>query len=827
MKTTYYCSLNKTVMEILSNPIYSIFFNFIKEFNLDKFLLNGKYTIFVPSNESLSELPTNILTNKILLQNILLYHIVEGIIDKKYLKNKIGCFIPTISGNSIFVDRLHCNTILVDLCSNILHINNIQNACDGIIYSISNVLLPIKMYTQDPIIDSKIISKYEANLVIPPAIPITKVIQSNNCCELVDYYEIEVRQFDQQILPLTMPKTTVWGYGLAHHPDTFNYPSFSIESVRNRKTRIRWINKLVNSHGYYLPHLLPVDPTLHWANYPGGKLHRDSSPFFGQTPPVYMNPGPVPLVTHLHGAEGVGDESDGYPESWFLPCSRNINPYFAKVGTYYNTNKSKFEKIRKICDKSDCWKSGSSTSQYPNTQRATTLWFHDHTLGMTRINVYAGPSGFYLLRESNPLDPDYIIESKLPKPSPKLLDPINTKYYEIPIVIQDRMFNVDGSLFYPDNRAYFEGLDINQLKIPFIGSDSCQGKQSDISPIWNPEFFGNVMVTNGKSWPKLQVEARRYRFRYLNGCNSRFLILKLTSEDPNTLLPDVPSQSDLHFWQIGNEGGFLPNVIELESLLIAPAERFDVIVDFTEKSGNTYYLVNDGPDSPFGGGTPGIDFPISDSATTRQIMRINVIDAISIDASTLPSELVLAPISPLPVETKIRQVSLNEKVSQTVFTKEIADDIVLDCTSTEPFGPQSAVLGIMVDGFAVPKMWDDSVTENPDINSTEIWEIYNFTADAHPIHIHEVLFEILNRQQYIINETGRAVPDGPLINPTETGRKDTVISYPNQITRIKIHFTGIGLFVWHCHILEHEDNEMMRPYIIGPMQQSSFRSTHK
>ena len=199
--------------------------------------------------------------------------------------------------------------------------------------------------------------------------------------------------------------------------------------------------------------------------------------------------------------------------------------------------------------------------QYDNDQPAGTLWYHDHTLGMTRVNVYAGPAGFYLLRGGAFDTPP----GALPGPAPALGDAAGTRYYEIPLAIQDRSFRVDGSLFYPDSRAFFDGFEG-----PYI-------PHSDVSPIWNPEFFGNAMLVNGNTWPALAVEPRRYRFRMLNGCNGRFLILKLVTGDPEAR----PGTPVLQFVQIGAEGGFLPQPVALDQLLMGPAERADVIVDFT------------------------------------------------------------------------------------------------------------------------------------------------------------------------------------------------------------------------------------------------------
>lgn len=643
-----------------------------------------------------------------------------------------------------------------------------------------------------PRMDPGSIPKYRAALVIPPAMP-----QAPGGGTDFDYYEIALRQFTQQVLPPGLPPTTVWSYGASGRAETFNYPSFTIEARHGRPVRVKWINGLVDADGHYLPHLLSVDRTLHWANPPGGEAMRDSE----MTPDLQPYAGPVPMVVHVHGAH-VEEESDGYAEAWFLPPASNVPAGYATTGTWYAKFRDVFRQKWGVS-----WEPGTAVFQYPNQQRATALWYHDHTLGMTRLNVYAGPAGFYLLR-GGPADTTV----GLPGPAPGPADAAGTRYYEIPLAIQDRTFRQDGSLFYPDNRAFFEGLKPEQLRIPFNPepvryADGTTAGTSDIAPIWNPEFFGEAMLVNGRTWPLLEVEPRRYRFRVLNGCNSRFLILRLIGGDPAAR----PSTSALPFWQIGAEGGFLPAPVRLETLLVAPAERADVIVDFTGLAGGAeLYLVNEGPDEPFGGGAPGVDFAVADPQTTGQVMKFVVGKLTGTDSSLPPDRLALPAYVPLGAADATRQVSLNEEDSHMVKVSERADgSIVLD-PSGAPFGPREAVLGtVAADGRSgISISWDDPITETPLQNATEIWEIHNFTVDAHPIHIHQVMFEVVDRQPF------DATPRPP--EPWEAGTKDTVIAYPGEITRVKAKFDLPGRFVWHCHIVEHEDNEMMRPMDVVP-----------
>jgi FtsP/CotA-like multicopper oxidase with cupredoxin domain len=583
----------------------------------------------------------------------------------------------------------------------------------------------------------------------------------------VDYYEIALKQFQQQILPAGMPATTVWSYGSAGRNDTFNYPAFTIEARYRRPVRVKWINGLVDdATGNYLPHLLAVDQTLHWANPSGGTQGRD---MHGSTGAPYG--GPVPIVTHLHGGHNA-QESDGFAEAWYLPAANNIPAEYARVGTWYDAFRSEFSSKFGVD-----WEPGSATFQCQNDQRAGTLWYHDHTLGMTRLNVYAGPAGFYLLR----FGPGDLPPAVLPGPAPGVRANRFGRFYEIPIAIQDRSFNMNGSLFYPTSRTFFEQFNGSAFTGPYYPEG-----RSDVPPIWNPEFFGNTVVVNGRTWPYLDVEQRRYRFRILNGCNSRFLILKIVS-DP---MLSRPASAALPFWQIGGEGGFLPRPVERNDILLAPAERADVIVDFSRvPEGTQLYLINEGPDEPFGGGVPSTDFPPADVGTTGQVTRFQVVASLSRDTSRQPDTLTLPAFRPLPEPTLTRMLSLNELAS----TYPAFD------------GPIAALLGTLQQA----ENWDEDITENPALNSVERWAIHNFTEDAHPIHIHEVQFQIEERRTF----------DGQVVQPPllgEEGFKDTVIAFPGQVTRVRARFDLPGLYAWHCHIVEHEDNEMMRPFFVGP-----------
>jgi len=340
------------------------------------------------------------------------------------------------------------------------------------------------------------------------------------------------------------------------------------------------------------------------------------------------------------------------------------------------------------------------------------LWYHDHAMGINRLNIFAGLMGVFVIRDE--------VEAALNLPGGK---------YEIPLVICDRMFDLEGQLYYPVS-----------------GTPQAP---------WITEFFGETMLVNGKVFPYLEVAPRKYRFRILNGANGRFFHLSLSSGQP--------------FHQIGTDAGLLPSPIELKSLLLAPAERADIIVDFSAYGGQQIVLKSD----------------------AFELMQFRVSHAGPKDASALPDRLRPVPRIPQSEAVKTRSLTLMEQ-----------DDLV------------GNAMVMLLNGTR----WRMPVTENPVIDTVEIWNLINLTDDAHPIHLHLVRFQILDRQRldtFSYQILKRLKFRGPAIapEPNEAGWKDTVRANPGMVTRIIVRFTGYtGRYVWHCHLLEHEDNEMMRPY---------------
>lgn len=812
----------------------------------------------------------------------------------------------------------------------------------------------------DPVASN--VPKYVIPLVIPPEMPKnkwpTQACPAGATCPTTTY-NIAERQFQQQILPGgiwnalngrtdAFGATTVWGYGSARDPipkgfslngvqvqapgvapvpaaqSSFNYPSFTVETRSQQATSVRWINELVSLNPltgkpYWfgdkrraaLPHLTAIDRTILFANperlpctepttgamLPGAP---DCRPFVD---PVNPDPrlgqsytGPVPMIVHVHGAE-VSPYSDGFPQSWWLPSGVDGKTR-APLSATYATQGSHYDQEPSLRTNSF---PGSAAFMYGNSQPATTLWYHDHTMGMTANNVYAGPAGFWLIRGDytapngtvvrekpvkgflpgsapfgRPTNPS-IVYGGVPGCDPNFDAVCRAKIREIPIAIQDRSFNADGSLFYPNTRAFFDGGNV----VPYLPAAN-----SDVSPIHNPEFFGNMMVVNGTVWPTFDVVPQRYRLRLLAGANSRTFNLSLWAIPPGAILPNqnsvtyladikaIPGVTEIPFYQIGAEQGFLPKVAKVmtgtsvqlpgngtvpaatcilganpsdpnceRGLLMGPAERPDVIVDFTGlPPGTKVHMVNTGPDVPFGG-FPILALDLANPAGTGQVMEFNVVAAganTPPDNSTPPAKLVLSsePANTALVKATRRASIVEEDSGKICVTVNLAGvvtvvgtfttpqaNIATACTAINPaaipFGPTDALVGTMVNGIPQLQHFATPVTEAPTKGDTEVWEVYNYTVDAHPLHLHAARFQVINREPLAFNAaTGTvAIPAAPtgavsLPDATEAGYKDTVVALPGYVTRFKANFEMAGLYVWHCHIVEHEDNEMMVPVCI-------------
>ncbi len=522
------------------------------------------------------------------------------------------------------------------------------------------------------------------------------------------HYEIYVAQVKQNVLGPGFPSTTVWGYGNAADPSQPpTYPGRTFVVRRGHPITVQWSNRLVGPSGKPLPHLFPIDRTVEVADPPEG----------------------VPITPHLHGGH-VESRSDGGPENWFTPGFQYVGPGFASG--------------RRL-DLGDPY-------VYANDQQAATIWYHDHTMGITRLNVYAGLAGFYLVRDGR----DSGAGNMLGLPSYP---------YEVPIVIQDRMFTEDGQLYYPS-----QDLDPGAP-----------------NPSILPEFFGDFIVVNGKTWPYMNVEPRVYRFRLLNGSDSRFYSMQITRPSEDGSVVAAP------FFQIGTDDGLLYAPVPRGKLTLGPGERADVLVDFSGLAGQTLTVRNDAP-SPYAGG----DAP--DPRSTGKILQFRVGTTVTDPGSPVPKKLRREPIAPLVQTAPTRQVALFEGSDEY--------ERILPTLGTPSLG--------MLD-------WDEPLTEVVHLGDTEVWEIYNTTGDTHPIHLHLVSFQIVSRQEFqvALDPVTQAFLRLRLLGKPhrpaawEAGWKDTVQVHSGEVVRIIATFDRPGYYLWHCHILSHEDHEMMRPFLVS------------
>jgi len=686
---------------------------------------------------------------------------------------------------------------------------------------------------------------------------------------------VDMVEFQQKILPASMyadvpdpykAGTYLWGYNVG--TSGARWPANTIEAQRMTPTVVTYSNHLQGANGAppVLQKWLVTDLSLHWSD----PLHITHDPNNNcmSGPPLAAGclnsyGGPVPTTVHLHGAEVLSD-FDGQPDTWFTPGLALKGPAYV-----------------------------SNAYTYPNGQEATTLWFHDHSLGTTRLNVFAGLAGFYLIRDDRDTG---LANNPLGLPAGP---------FETELLIADRQFDTNGQLFFPNgapgNRFGINGPPPNP----------------DSHPYWNPEFFGDVITVNGKSWPYMEVQPRRYRFRIVNSSNARMYRMSLVDSTPTDGgagdggAPPGPTPS---IWQIGSDGGFLNTPVQLNNpgddpedpasplLFLAPAERADIIVDFglPGLAGKTFTLVNDAV-APFPSGDP------PDPNTSGQIMQFRVGQSLSdggVDTSFNPAAstdagpptLRAAPM----IDFRPNDSRPANKTRQLVLVEVEGFGGPLEVLVNNSHwngnreGSATEIPGSTTNGHGI------TATETPQVGSTEVWEIANLTEDAHPIHIHLIQFQVMNRQALAVTNDADAVPlyraawdgafpggtfngttyaagefipgygpplayatpnaDGAIGGnvafgdredagpsyfdgaptppaPNELGWKDTLRMLPKTVTRIAVRFApqgaalsaampGTNLFsfdpsapgpgyTWHCHILDHEDNEMMRPYLVA------------
>ena len=681
---------------------------------------------------------------------------------------------------------------------------------------------------------------------------------------------LTMKEFQANVMPSTFVPavppytgTWVWGYraGLLPTNPAGTYIGPVVVATRDQPTQMRFTNNLGDTMSTKLTAwTTSTDQTLHWAD-PKGE---------GMAMPMTNYAGPIPAVPHLHGGE-VPPELDGGPDAWFL--SSPATGYMMHGHAYYSMGD--VSGLENYC-----------VYRYPNTQQPAPIWFHDHVLGATRLNVYAGLAGAYLI-----IDPAASL--------PPGLDPLGLARngvvsYTVPLVIQDRMFDVNGQLFFPN-------FGINPMTHPF----------------WIPEFLGDTIVVNGKVWPYHAVDRQRYRFLFLNGSNARGYDMLL--QDP------ISGVKGPKLWVIGTDGGYLDNPVQIDpnsvnkavpkSLVMLPGERYDVIVDFGDPAGSrpsatrihgnipnplNLTLINNAK-APYPGGAP------APSSTIGRILQFRVSNVQpQADTSFNPAAAgaTLRTAEPLPPIVRLVNNATGAPAVTPTITRQLTLNEVMG-----PGGPLEVLVnntkwtgesvatdvfpGGMRPDFVVAGPDSAHYSEIPDEGDTELWEIINLTVDAHPIHLHLVSFQLMNRQRFDVKGYTAAYnalfPGSAAIDPMtglpsarrvhrrlwppatttpvepreerrglglygrshyarqgrepgcdpvpqqegaavprahEQGWKDTVIALPGQVTRFLVRWApndgsrqifpfnpnsnGHG-YVWHCHIIDHEDNEMMRP----------------
>jgi spore coat protein A len=663
---------------------------------------------------------------------------------------------------------------------------------------------------------------------------------------------LRMREFQADVMPSTFVPATgtytgtwVFGYlpgaSIAQPtPSQATYIGPVIVATRGQPTEIKYVNELGNTSATKVALWQEtidggVDQTLHWADPLNGEQNMCNHMITSGMPPsmgcAEHYSGPIPAVPHLHGGY-VPPVLDGGPDAWFTSDGMyHGHGYYTDPLVPVAGNEAVY--------------------RYLNDQEAAPIWFHDHLLGGTRINVYCGLAGAYDI-----IDPCLALPTGL-HPVGLQQDSNGPVDFLIPLVIQDRSFDVEGQLYFPN-------MGINPEH-----------------PYWIPELVADAIVVNGKVWPYLNVQARRYRFLVINGSNARTYEMFLVNPVTKVMGPAI--------WQIATDGGYLDTPVKLDPVLgqkltLMPGERADIIIDFAGMQGQTLLVRNTGR-TPYPKGTS------PNGSTVGRIVQIRVQAGAVTDTSYDPATL--TPLRPAMVRlvnpaagtlatgvtaNKTRQLTLNEVMGMPTTVNGIAYpggplEILVNNTKWDGKRGDGTIRSdftpIALNGIT------NYFSELPNEGDTEVWEIVNLTADAHPIHTHLVQFQLMNRQMYNTNKYNKAYaaafpggafipsygppldyntgntralggnPDivpflqGPAAPPlaNEAGWKDTVMCPPGMVTRfvarwapqekaidamdLNFSFDPFALgynYVWHCHIIDHEDNEMMRPYAVMPKQ---------
>jgi FtsP/CotA-like multicopper oxidase with cupredoxin domain len=398
------------------------------------------------------------------------------------------------------------------------------------------------------------------------------------------------------------------------------------------------------------------------------------------------------------------------------------------------------------------------------------------------------------------------------------------------------MFLKTGELFYPAYQGEPAWDDfITPGSEDLMEASGLFGTSPNLGPSALAEFFGDHMVVNGMIWPYELVEPRNYRLHLLNGTDSRFMALRFHSVPAGAT--SVPENSiALDFTVIGSDQGLADTAITTDMLLSEPGSRYDIVFDFKGLQGQRIIMGNIGGDEPFGGDIPGPQV----YGETDRVMAFDVALGDDIPDSFNPANISNSHIPNINTVNRTRKVALFEgsdefgRLQPLLGTAEKATDWdgqPINWPATKEF-EDAGLTGQMEGSMA----WDNPITENPKVGDTEIWEIYNATGDAHPVHLHLVHFDVLDRHEFTADVIDQSVvqhngavgegfrlenisvgasvpqPDGYV----ENAPKDMVTALPEQVTRIKMTFDKPGRYVWHCHILSHEDHEMMRVLYVGP-----------